>query len=105
MQENAKDRRCIDTIYYVISAESTIEKMSKLQENNLENSYFCEDMFLHFDTINAPIEAKQEIIKDFLSVADGIIVVGKITDNMAYVIDFADEINMEVEYIENAEQH
>ena len=75
--------------------------MSKIQENDLENSYFCEDMFSHFDQINAPNEAKQETIKDFLSVADGIIVVGKITDNMVYVLDFADEINMEVEYIED----
>lgn len=77
--------------------------MSKIQENNLENSYFCEDMFSYFDNINAPNEAKQETIKDFLSVADGIIVVGSIADNMAYVLDFADEINMEVEYLEDAE--
>lgn len=77
--------------------------MSKIQENNLENSYFCEDMFSHFDTINAPKEAKQEVIKDFLSVADGIIVVGGITNEMAFVLDFADEINMEVEYCEDAE--
>ena len=84
-----------------MSEENTLETMSKLQKNNLENSYFCEDMFSHFDTINAPNEAKQETIKDFLSVADGIIVVGKITDNMNYVLDFANEINMEVEYIEN----
>lgn len=86
-----------------MSAENTLKKMSKLQENNLENSYFCEDMFSHFDKINAPIEAKEEAVKDFISVADGIIVVGKIADNMAYVLDFADEINMEVEYLENAE--
>ena len=78
--------------------------MSKLQENNLEHSYFCEDMFSHFDSINAPANAKQEVVKDFLSVADGIIVVdSKITDDMAYVLDFADEINMEVEYLENTE--
>ena len=86
-----------------MSDENTLETMSKIQENNLENSYFCEDMFSHFDSINAPKEAKEETIKDFLSVADGIIVVGKIVDNMAYALDFADEINMEVEYIENAE--
>ena len=86
-----------------MSDENTLETMSKIQENNLENSYFCEDMFSHFDKINAPIEAKEEAIKDFISVADGIIVVGKIADNMAYVFDFADEINMEVEYIENTE--
>ena len=86
-----------------MSDENTLETMSKIQENNLENSYFCEDMFSYFDTINAPKEAKQEAIKDFLSVADGIIVVGKIADNMAYVLDFADEINMEVEYIEDTE--
>lgn len=84
-----------------MSAESTLETMSKIQENNLENSYFCEDMFSHFDSINAPTNAKEEVIKDFISVADGIIVVGAISDNMAFVLDFADEINMEVEYIEN----
>lgn len=77
--------------------------MSKLQENNLEHSYFCEDMFSHFDRINAPKEAKQEAVKDLISVADGIIVVGSIAENMAYVLDFADEISMEVEYLENTE--
>lgn len=77
--------------------------MSKIQENDLDNSYLCEDMFSHFDTINAPKEAKEEAIKDFISVADGIIVVGYITENMAYVLDFAKEINMEVEYLENTE--
>ena len=90
-------------IYFVASAESTIEKMSKIQENNLENSYFCEDMFLHFDSINAPDDAKEEIIKDFISVADGVIVVGDIVSEMNYILDFANEINMEVEYLENAE--
>lgn len=84
-----------------MSDENTLEIMSKIQENNLENSYFCEDMFSHFENINASKEAKEEAIKDFLSVSDGIIVVGKIADNMDYVLDFADEINMEVEYIEN----
>ena len=84
-----------------MSAENTLETMSKIQANNLENSYFCEDMFSHFDKINVPNEDKQEVIKDFLSVADGIIVVGEITNNMEYVLDFADEINMEVEYIED----
>lgn len=90
-------------IYFVMSAENTLEAMSKLQENNLDNSYFCEDMFSHFDKINAPIESKEEAIKDFLSVADGIIVVGEISDNMTYVLDFADEINMEVQYLEDTE--
>jgi hypothetical protein len=77
--------------------------MSKLQENNLENSYFCEDMFSHFDDINAPTNAKEEVIKDFISVADGIIVIGDIVSEMNYILDFANEINMEVEYLEKAE--
>lgn len=77
--------------------------MSKIQENNLENSYFCEDMFSHFENINASKEAKQEVIKDFISVADGIIVIGDIVSEMNYILDFANEINMEVEYLENAE--
>ena len=82
-----------------MSAENTLEKMSKIQENNLEHSYFCEDMFSHFDAMNAPKKAKREAIKDFLSVADGIIIVGNVSKNMGYVLDFAYEINMEVEYI------
>ena len=86
-----------------MSANNTLDKMAEIQANNLDNSYFCEDMFSHFDSINAPTNAKEEVIKDFISVADGIIVVGAISDNMAFVLDFADEINMEVEYIENAE--
>lgn len=86
-----------------MSAENTLEKMSKIQENNLENSYFCEDMFSHFDKINASKQDKEEAIKDFISVADGIIVVGDVADDMAYALEFADEINMEVEYLENTE--
>lgn len=97
------NRRYNILIYYVLSAENTLEIMSKIQEKNFDNSYFCEDMFSHFDRINAPKEAKQEAVKDFISVVDGIIVVGSISDNMAYVLDFADEINMEVEYIEDTE--
>lgn len=89
-------------IYFVTSAESTIEKMSKIQENNLENSYFCEEMFSHFENINASDDAKEEIIKDFISVADGIIVVGDIVSKMDYILDFANEISMEVEYLEDA---
>lgn len=77
--------------------------MSKIQENNLNNSYFCEDMFSHFDSINASKQDKEEVIKDFISFADGIIVVGDITENMSYVLDFAEEINMEVEYLEDTE--
>lgn len=85
-----------------MSTDNTLETMSIIQENNLDNSYFCEDMFSHFDQINAPEKAKEEVIKDFISLADGIIVVGAITENMSYVLDFAEEINMEVEFIEDA---
>lgn len=77
--------------------------MSTIQEKNLNNSYFCEDMFSHFDSINASKQDKEEVIKDFISFADGIIVVGNITENMSYVLDFAEEINMEVEYLEDTE--
>ena len=77
--------------------------MSTIQEKNLNNSYFCEDMFSHFDSINASKQDKEEVIKDFISFADGIIVVGDITENMSYVLDFAEEINMEVEYLEDTE--
>ena len=82
-----------------MSANNTLDKMAEIQANNLDNSYFCEDMFSHFDSINAPKKAKQEAIKDFLSVTDGIIIVGNVSKNMGYVLDFAYEINMEVEYI------
>lgn len=86
-----------------MSANNTLDKMAEIQANNLDNSYFCEDMFSHFDSINAPTNAKEEVIKDFISVADGIIVIGDIVSEMNYVLDFADDIKMEVEYLENAE--
>ena len=60
-------------------------------------------MFSHFDNINAPTNAKEEVIKDFISVADGIIVIGDVVSEMNYVLDFSDDIKMEVEYLENAE--
>lgn len=89
-----------------MSAGDTIEEMSVMQENHLEHSYFCREMFSHFDGLNAPIEAKDEAIKDFLSVSDGIIVIGNVyTINMKKDLLFAKEINMEVEYIEDAEQY
>ena len=86
-----------------MSANNTLDKMAEIQANNLDNSYFCEDMFSHFDSINAPTNAKEEVIKDFISVADGIIIIGDIVSEMNYVLDFADDIKMEVEYLENAE--
>ena len=86
-----------------MSAENTMNTMSKIQETNLQHSYFCEDMFLHFKMIYATEEEKREVIKDFLSVSDGIIVVGEITDKMNYALDFAEKIGLEVEYIENTE--
>ena len=86
-----------------MSANNTLDKMAEIQANNLDNSYFCEDMFSHFDSINASKQDKEEVIKDFISVADGIIVIGDIVSEMNYVLDFADDIKMEVEYLENAE--
>ena len=87
-----------------MSAGNTLEIMSELQENHLEHSYFCREMFSHLDDINMPENAKDEILKDFLSVADGIIVAGNIfTRDMTVDLDFAKEINMEVEYLEDTE--
>lgn len=88
-------------IYFVLSAENSLEKTAKIQERNSEHTYLCNDMFLHFNRINLPHNAKQEALKDVVSVSDGIIVVGHISDDMLYVLDFAEEINMEVEYIES----
>lgn len=85
-----------------MSAANTLNQLCEIQSKNLEHSYFCRDMFRHFDSIDAPESARQETIKDFLSVADGIIVIGNTTNEMDFVLDFAKEINMEVEYIKNA---
>lgn len=83
-------------------AENTVETMLKLQAKTPEHSYFCKDMSLQFDKINATDETKQETIKDFLSIADRIMVVGNIVSEMCYILDFANELKMEVEYLENA---
>ena len=89
-------------IYFVMSAENSLEKTAKIQENNLDHTYLCNDMFPHFNRLNSHNNAKIEAMKDVVSVADGIIVIGYITDDMLEILDFAEEIKMEVEYLEDA---
>ena len=86
-----------------MSAESTIEKMSKLQENNLEHSYFCEDMFSHLQYGEIGYDAEMENCLDLLSVADKLIVASDLSKGVCKEIDFANLVGMEVEYLENTE--
>lgn len=90
-------------IYCVLAKDHEFEKMCKIQKKDFYNSYFCREIFSHFDSINAPEDAKEEAMKDIISVSDGIVLVGEEDEAMKYILDFADEINMEVEHIENTE--
>ena len=85
-----------------MSAEKSLEKTAKIQENNLDHTYLCNDMFSHFNRLSLHNNAKIEAMKDVVSVVDGIIVIGYITDDMLEILDFAEEIKMEVEYLEDA---
>ena len=87
-------------IYCVLSKEHEFEKMCNIQKNDFCNSYFCREIFSHFDSINAPEDAKEEAMKDIISVSDGIVLVGEEDESMKYILDFAADIKMEVVRIE-----
>jgi hypothetical protein len=101
-------------MYYVAHAhggkEENIERAKKithdLQINDLANTYICPLMlFSHLRYGEVGYEAEMELCIDILSNCDKLIVASGITKGVAMEIDFADLVGMEVEYLEDAEQH
>lgn len=101
-------------MYYVAHAhggkEENIEGAKKithdLQVNDLANTYICPLMlFSHLRYGEVGYEAEMELCIDILSNCDKLIVASEITKGVAMEIDFANLVGMEVEYLEDTEQH
>ena len=99
-------------IYYVAHAHGgkleNIERARKithdLQIADLENTYICPLLvFSHLEYGEIGYEAEIEACLDILSVCDKLIVASDISKGVAKEIDFANLVNMEVEYLEDTE--
>ena len=75
-----------------------------LQVADLENTYICPLLtFSHLKYSEIGYDAEMENCLDLLSVCDKLIVASELSKGVAREIDFANLVNMEVEYLENAE--
>lgn len=99
-------------IYYVAHRfggdTNNLERAKKithdLQVADLENTYVCPlIVFSHLKYEEIGYENEMELCIDILSIADKLIVASNISKGVAEEIDFANLVNMEVEYLENAE--
>lgn len=85
-----------------------IEKAKKithdLQVNDLENTYICPLLALsHLEYGEIGYKDEIELCIDLLSVCDKLIVASDLSEGVRKEVDFANKVNMEVEYIEDAE--
>lgn len=77
-----------------------------LQVADLENTYICPLMSLsHLQYGEIGYRAEMDLCLDLLSVADKLIVASDISKGVAEEIDFANLVNMEVEYLEDTEKY
>lgn len=75
-----------------------------LQIADLENTYICPLLALsHFEYGEIGYEAEMELCLDLLSTADKLIVASNISKGVSKEIDFANLVNMEVQFLENTE--
>lgn len=100
------------SIYYVAhkygATPENFERAKKithdLQIADLENTYICPLLvFSHLEYGEIGYEAEIEACLDILSVCDKLIVASDISKGVAKEIDFANLVNMEVEYLEDTE--
>lgn len=97
-------------IYYVAHRfggdTKNLERAKKithdLQLKDLGNTYICPLLALsHLEYGEVGYEAEMENCLDLLSVCDKIIVASELSKGVSKEIDFANLVNMEVEYLEN----
>ena len=75
-----------------------------LQVKDLKNCYICPLLtFSHLKYGEIGYEPEMDLCIDILSVCDKLIVASDISKGVAKEIDFANLVNMEVEYLENTE--
>lgn len=97
-------------VFYVSHSyndETDIEKAQNivhdLQVNDLENCYICP--LLNFSNIGyreIDYEERMNLHLDLLSLCDRLIVASNISESVQREIEFAELVEMEVEYFENS---
>jgi hypothetical protein len=99
-------------IYYVAhkygANQENLERAKKithdLQIADLENAYVCPLLvFSHLKYGEIGYEPEMELCIDILSIADKLIVASDISKGVQQEISFANNVHMEVEYLENTE--
>lgn len=99
-------------IYYVSHAyggiQENLERAKQITHNlqvaDLENTYICPLLtFSHLKYGEIGYDVEMEICLDLLSVCDKLVVASDISKGVAKEIDFANLVNMEVEYLEDTE--
>ena len=99
-------------IYYVAhrfggdinNLERAKQIIHDLQVADLENTYICPLLaFSHLQYGEIGYDAEMENCLDLLSVCDKLIVASDISKGVAKEIDFANLVNMEVEFLEDTE--
>ena len=107
-----KRKQAIEILVYIAhkhgGKEENIERARQithdLQVNDLENSYICPLLlFSHLRYGEIGYDAEMELCLDILSACDKLIVASDISKGVAKEIDFANLVNMEVEFLEDTE--
>jgi hypothetical protein len=97
-------------VFYVAHAfggeEKNIQSAKKithdLQVNDLENTYICPLLaFSQLEYGEIGYNEEMDLCLDILSICDKLIVASEISKGVGMEIDFANSVNMEVEYLEN----
>lgn len=78
----------------------------ELQLKDLNNTYLCPLLaFSHLRYGEVGYDAEMELCIDLLSNCDKLIVASEVSKGVEMEIDFANLVGMEVEYLEDTEQH
>ena len=99
-------------VFYVAHAYGGEEKNIKsakkithdLQINDLENTYICPLLaFSQLEYGEIGYNEEMDLCLNILSICDKLIVASEVSKGVGMEIDFANSVNMEVEYLENPE--
>lgn len=107
-----KRKQAIKILVYIAhkygGKQENLERAKKithdLQVADLENTYICPLLvFSHLLYGEIGYDEETELCLDLLSVADKLIVASNLSKGVCKEIDFANLVNMEVEYLEDSE--
>ena len=84
-----------------VNIERAKKILRELQANDLDNTYICPlTALVHIWETDIDYQDEMELRLDLLSVSDVLLVASEITETVQKEIDFANEIHMEVRWLE-----